>query len=98
MKGLSIDEIVNTAALNSKSASQSASKDDIKDRVENGGIFSGVSSPLTRHGEPSTRNNPSNMSMGVTPKQVSIVESTLAKVHQMANGNGKNARQRGPSK
>ena len=30
MKGLSIDEIVNSAALNSKAASQSASKEDIK--------------------------------------------------------------------
>ena len=84
MKGLSIDEIVNSSALH-----KSAAKDDnslvrnsriTPDKsVQGEGIFSGVASPMPG----SVRGAPSHMSI-ITPKQVSIVENIKANAQSMA--------------
>lgn len=67
MKGLSIDDIVNTSILNK--APETPNKSNHGDAM-----FGGVTSPQ------GVRSNPtSHLSMGVTPKQVSIIEDTRTK-------------------
>lgn len=85
MKGLSIDEIVNTSNLNTKASN---SRDDITQRLNrmtpdrsfHGDAIQITNSPGRNHA------NQSGFSMGITPKQVSIVENTMAKAANMGKG------------
>ena len=78
MKGLSIDEIVNTSILNKASTAHETGTPDKQDRRDNLTLNTTLS-PLARGNQ-----NPSKMSMGMTPKQVSIVDTTRNKSHNLA--------------
>ena len=70
MKGLSIDEIVNSQILNnSKKVALSPKNETIsppdRSSINEGGMFSGNNSPNNRD---SHKNNRSNLSMGMTQK------------------------------
>ena len=95
MRGLTIDEIVNTSNLNSKAVS---SRDDMLRQSRatpiktNDNRYIQVESAYSRNsGSPNTRNlaNASSFSMGITPKQVSIVENTIAKAAAISKRNTK---------
>ena len=75
MKGLSIDEIVNTSILNKASTAHETETPDKQERRDL--TLNATLSPLAR-------NNPSKMSVGMTPKQVSIVENTRKNSHNLA--------------
>ena len=67
MKGLSIDEIVNTQILNNSKATSPKNETHLSGvtpdkSVQDGGMFSGNNSPNNRD----SRNNGSNLSMGMT--------------------------------
>lgn len=77
MKGLSIDEIVNTSILNKASTAHETETPDKQERRDL--TLNATLSPLARG-----NNNPSKMSVGMTPKQVSIVDTTRNKSHNLA--------------
>ena len=79
MKGLSIDEIVNTSILNKASTAHETGEGSPADKRELG--LNGALSPLARDGR---GGDPSRMSVGMTPKQVSIVEGARTKATNLA--------------
>ena len=76
MKGLSIDEIVNTSILNKASTAHETETPDKQERRDL--TLNATLSPLARG------KNSSKMSVGMTPKQVSIVDTTRNKSHNLA--------------
>ena len=83
MKGLSIDEIVNTQILNKEKVAQSNDGALRNSRLspDQEGMPSNDNSP---HRE-SNRNNRSNLSMGMTHKQMNMMDRTMTQVQTMAN-------------
>ena len=85
MKGLSIDEIVNTQILNKEKVAQSTNDGGLRNSrlsPDHDGMPSGENSPNRE----SNRNNRSNLSMGMTHKQLNTVDRTMTQVQNMANG------------